>query len=129
MEVDGVALEEATIAQIQAAIFTGETTVEKLVQAFLNQIAACDQTGPKLNAVVTQNTEALSQARAMDRAFAKSGMPVGALHGIPMVIKDCLETTDMPTSFGSEIFADYLAETDATVGPILKVYADQQNVV
>jgi amidase len=120
MEVDGVALEEATIAQIQAAIFTGETTVEKLVQAFLNQIAACDQTGPKLNAVVTQNTEALSQARAMDRAFAKSGMPVGALHGIPMVIKDCLETTDMPTSFGSEIFADYLAETDATVVRKLK---------
>lgn len=45
----------------------------------------------------------------------KSGKPVGSLHGIPMVVKDCLETADMPTSYGSEIFADYRADADAAV--------------
>jgi amidase len=50
----------------------------------------------------------------LDHAPAQGG-PVGPLHGIPMVIKDCLETADMPTSFGSEIFAEYRADGDAAV--------------
>ncbi len=108
-------LQDATIAQLHAAMRGGETSAEQLVQAFTAQIAAHDQSGAKLNAVVTLNEQAAAQARALDKRFAASGALSGPLHGIPVVIKDCLETTDMPTSFGSEVFADYMAREDATV--------------
>jgi Amidase len=78
------------------------------------QIDRLDQAGPQLNAVVTVNEAALDRASEPDSAL-QSGGSVGPLHGIPMVVKDCLETDDMPTSFGSEVFADYRPEHDAAV--------------
>lgn len=114
MTFDDIPLETASIAQIHAAMFRGQCNSEQLVDAYLARIDACDQRGPTLNAVVTLNAQAREQARALDAAL-RSGQKVGPLHGIPMVIKDCLETADMPTSFGSEIFADYRASEDAAV--------------
>ncbi len=114
MKIDGTSLELAGIAQIHAAMFRGQISAEQLANDYLARIAAFDQTGPTLNAVVTFNPHALQQARALDTALAQ-GHPVGPLHGIPIVVKDCLETLDMPTSFGSEIFTDYQAREDATV--------------
>ncbi len=114
MDLNGTSLENADIAGIQAALFTGRVTVRQLVDAYLERIEAFDQAGPELNAVVTINQAARAQADALDDTYRQTGQPVGPLHGIPMVIKDCLETADMPTSFGSEIFADYRAEKDAT---------------
>jgi amidase len=78
------------------------------------QIDRLDQAGPQLNAVVTVNEAALDRASEPDSAL-QSGGSVGPLHGIPMVVKDCLETDDMPTSFGSEVVADYRPEHDAAV--------------
>jgi len=115
MDLNGTPLVRADITTIQAALLTGRVTVRELVDAYLERITALDQDGPALNAVVTLNPGARDQADALDRAYAETGQPVGPLHGIPMVIKDCLETADMPTSFGSEIFADYMAPSDGTV--------------
>lgn len=114
MQIDGTPLEEASIAQIHAAMFRGHVTARQLVDAYLARIDAYDQSGPTLNAVVRINADAQQQADALDAALSE-GRIVGPLHGIPMVIKDCLETADMPTSFGSEIFADYQPSEDARV--------------
>lgn len=115
MDINGTPLELASIAEIQAALFTGRVTARGLVEAYQDRIAAYDQAGPELNAVVTLNPGALDRADELDAAYAASRRPVGPLHGIPMVVKDCLETADMPTSFGSEAFADYRPMADATV--------------
>ncbi len=114
MKIDGISVEQASIACLQSAMRRGRISAEQLVNFYLARIAAYDQSGPTLNAVVTLNPHAQQQARALDTALS-AGQPVGPLHGIPIVVKDCLETLDMPTSFGSEIFADYQAREDATV--------------
>ncbi|HEY0342555.1 MAG TPA: amidase family protein, partial [Steroidobacteraceae bacterium] len=115
MQINGTPLELASIAQIHGAMLAGRVTSRQIVEAYLARIEAYDQRGPALNAVVTLNSAALQRADELDAMLATSRKPVGLLHGIPMVVKDCLETADMPTSFGSEIFADYRAEKDAAV--------------
>lgn len=114
MQIDGTLFEDATIAQMHGAMYTGKVSAGELVEEYLKRIDSQDQAGPQLNAVVTLNEAALERADELDAAFKSSG-PVGPLHGIPMVVKDCLETSDMPTSFGSEIFADYVPDRDAAV--------------
>lgn len=113
-------LDDATVAQIHSAILAGSVSAQALVQMYMVQIDAHDQFGAELNAVVTVNQRALAEARSLDERLAATGELAGPLHGIPVVIKDCLETVDMPTSFGSEIFADYMAREDATVVAKLK---------
>ena len=115
MDINSAPLEEAGIADIQAALLTGRATAEQLVAEFLRRIDRIDRSGPALNAMVTLNPHAQQRAEQLDASFRATNRPVGPLHGVPMVIKDCLETTDMPTTFGSEIFADYWATVDATV--------------
>ncbi len=115
MDINGRELQKATIAEIQSSLFTGQVTVREIVDEYLRRIEALDQQGPALNAMVTINSSAQDQADEMDEAYRRSARPVGPLHGIPIVIKDCLETADMPTSFGSEIFAEYRPGKDATV--------------
>jgi len=114
MDINGIPLETASIAQIHAAMYAGRVTARELVEAYLGRISAYDQAGPALNSIVTLSPDALGRAEELDASLKASG-PVGPLHGIPILIKDCLETADMPTSFGSEIFADYMAGEDATV--------------
>ena len=108
-------LEEATIADIHAAYLSGALTAGELVQRYLDRIAAYDQAGPKLNAYVTVNAEALADAARLDAAFRNTGALVGPLHGIPVAVKDQAETKGIPTSFGSIAIKGYLPETDSTV--------------
>ena len=115
MDVNGTPLEQASIAQIHAAMLARKITARELVDAFLARIDAFDQQGPELNAVVTRAADAQARADECDAALRSTGSLTGPLHGIPMVVKDCLETADMPTSFGSEIFADYRPAKDAAV--------------
>lgn len=115
MDVNGTPLEQASIARIHAAMLARKITARELVDAFLARIDAFDQQGPALNAVVTRAADAQARADECDAALRSTGSLTGPLHGIPVVVKDCLETTDMPTSFGSEIFADYRAAKDAAV--------------
>lgn len=93
-------LTSATIADINAAFSAGALTSEKLTQLYLARIAAYDKTGPKLNAIIYLNQQALAQARALD-AERKAKGPRSPLHGIPILIKDNYDTFDQPTTGGA----------------------------
>jgi amidase len=92
--------EEASIADIHAALKARTLTCRALVQMYLDRIEAYDKKGPALNAIVTVNANALTIADALDVRFAQSG-PTGPLHCVPIIAKDNYDTVDMPTSAGS----------------------------
>ncbi|WP_282941333.1 amidase [Paenibacillus sp. RC67] len=106
-------LEEATIAEMQQAMERGECSSFELVQQYLKRIAAYDQQGPKINSVLELNPDALHLAEASD-AERCAGMLRGPLHGIPVLLKDNIQTADkMHTSAGSIALADHYASEDA----------------
>jgi amidase len=105
---------EATIDGVHAALRSGRTTCRELIELYLKRVAAYDKSGPGLNAVQAINPRALQEAERLDAAFRASG-PVGILHCIPVLVKDQLETTDMPTTYGSAVFKDFVPQRDATV--------------
>src|SRR3569833_3555685 len=92
-------LTKASIADINAAFDAGALTSERLVQTYLDRIEAYDEDGPKINAVITLNSKAIGQARALDAERRTTG-PRSPLHGIPILLKDVFDTADMPTSGG-----------------------------
>jgi amidase len=108
-------LKETTIRDIQAAYLDGRLTCVQLVQAYLDRIAAYDQSGPALNAFVKLNPVALEEAAALDRMFAQTRTLVGQLHGIPVAVKDQAETKGIETRFGSVALSGYVPEKDATI--------------
>ncbi|MGD0427723.1 MAG: amidase family protein [Candidatus Acidiferrales bacterium] len=108
-------LDEATISDVHAAYKSGALTAVKLVQAYLERIRACDQAGPKLNIVIFLNPRALEEATALDEQFRRTGKFVGPLHGIPVLLKDNVNTKDMPTTGGSLSLAGYTPATDAAI--------------
>jgi amidase len=105
-------LTTATIADINAAFESGELTSEKLIELSLARIAAFDDTGPELNAVLALNRSALAEARALDAERASRG-PRSPLHGIPVLLKDNFDTYDMPTTGGSFVLAGSMPPDDA----------------
>ena len=105
-------LTTATIADINAAFDSGVLTSERLVELSLARIAAFDDAGPQLNAVLALNRNALAEARALDAERARSG-PRSPLHGIPVILKDNFDTHDMPTTGGSFVLAGSLPPDDA----------------
>jgi len=107
-------IENATIADLQAAFKKGTLTAEKLTELYLARIDAYDQKGPKLNTVITLNPKALEQARALD-AERKAGKVRGPLHGIPIVLKDNFDTYDLPTTAGSQLLQGSIPPDDAFV--------------
>ena len=115
MAESGFAIEEATIAGIHLAMESGELTASGLTETYLQRIDAIDKGGPKLNSIINVNTKASERAEQLDKARAQSGEFVGPLHGIPVLVKDCIETNDVPTTFGSEVFAEYQPKNDATL--------------
>src|SRR5687767_2232129 len=96
-----VDLADATIADLNAAFRNGTLNAETLTQMYLARIAAYDKQGPGINAVISLNPKALSEARALD-AERKAGRVRGPLHGIPLVLKDNFNTHDLPTTGGSQ---------------------------
>ncbi len=108
-------LEEATVADVQNAYKAGELTAHELVYWYLQRIAAYDQQGPSLNAIITVNPKALEQADKLDAEFKKTGKFVGPLHGIPVLLKDNVNTKDMPTTAGSKSLEGYVPSKDAWV--------------
>lgn len=105
---------EATIAQVHAAFGSGKLTCRALVQAYLDRIAAYDQQGPSLNAIQAVNPRALAIADSLDGVW-KSKAPRGPLHCVPVLLKDQVETRDMPTTYGSILFKDFVPKRDATI--------------
>jgi Asp-tRNA(Asn)/Glu-tRNA(Gln) amidotransferase A subunit family amidase len=112
-------LEEATIADITAAFNAGALTCRQLTQLYLNRIAAYDKEGPKLNSIITVNPRALETAAALDEERRTRG-PRGRLHCIPVLLKDNIDTADMPTSNGSVILKDAIPPDDAYITKALK---------
>jgi amidase len=108
-------IEEATIADVQAAYKSGATTATRVVQAYLDRIQAYDQAGPKLNVVIFLNPKALDEAAALDEHLRKTGKFVAPLHGVPVLLKDNINTKDMPTTGGSISLAGYTPATDAMI--------------
>lgn len=107
--------EPRTIAQLAAAIEAGETTSREITQSYLDRIAAVDDAGPMLNAVIAVNPDAKQTAEENTEARAEGTNP-GPLNGIPILIKDNIETLDnMPTTVGSLALKDYRAGRDAPV--------------
>ncbi len=97
----GFSLEEVTIARLQEMMASGRTTSEKLVTLYLERIEAVDKGGPALNSIIEVNPEALAIARELDLERREKG-PRGPLHGIPIVVKDNIDTADkMETTSGS----------------------------
>lgn len=110
---------ETTIEDIHAALQSKRITCRELVGLYLKRIEAYDKTGPHLNAVQTVSSHALQEAERLDAAYASSG-PVGPLHCIPVLLKDQVETSDMPTTYGSMIFKEFVPRRDATITTKMK---------
>src|ERR1700748_70750 len=107
-----VPLSDATIVDLQAAMQAGTLTAEKLTQMFLARIDAYEKSGPRLHALITINPKALDEARALD-AERKAGKVRGPLHGIPIVLKDIIDTADLPTTGGFYGLRDSIPPQDS----------------
>ncbi len=105
---------EVSIAQLRAALESGQTTAVELVKAYLARIEAYDgpQTATQLNAVVVRNPQALEEAQAADARRAK-GETLGPLDGIPYTAKDSYLVKGLTAASGSPAFAALVAQRDA----------------
>lgn len=111
----GFELNEITISELQDKMAKGEYSSEKITQLYLLRIAAIDKKGPALNAVIELNPDALAIAKAMDEE-RKAGKIRGPLHGIPVLIKDNIDTADkMMTTAGSLALVGHIAAKDAFI--------------
>jgi len=109
------ALQEAGATELAAALHGGTLTAEAATQAALARVAALDRAGPSLHAVLALNLRALEDARALDAERAAHG-PRGALHGVPILVKDNIETADpVATTAGSLALAENVTGRDAPV--------------
>ena len=108
-------LPEATIDDIQKKMSSGELTSKQLVLMYLNRIAAIDKRGPALRAIMEINPDALQIAAGLDAERMQQG-PRGPLHGIPVLVKDNIDTGDkMHTSVGSLALEYSIALEDSFV--------------
>ena len=105
-------MSEQTIAKIHAAMQRRELTSRQLVENCLNRIEAYDQYGPKRHAVVRVNPRALQLATERDETLRRQGM-IGPLHGIPILLKDNIETADMKTTAGAVCLKEQQPAQDA----------------
>ena len=111
---------EATIAQLQAEMASGKLTSEDLTKEYIARITALDQSREGVNSVIELNPDALDMARNADQ-LRKEGHVRGPLHGIPILLKDNIDTGDkMQTSAGSFALVGKPAKQDSTVAANLR---------
>ncbi|HEY4325234.1 MAG TPA: amidase [Mucilaginibacter sp.] len=112
---DEFILNEVTIDMLQQKMQSKESTSRSLTELYLKRIEEIDRNGPKLNSVIEVNRDALAIADAMDKERA-AGKVRGPLHGIPVLIKDNINTGDtMHTTAGALAIADNIAKQDAFI--------------
>ncbi len=111
---------EWTVQQLQAAMSAGKLKSEDLTKYYIQRILDLDQSGPGVNAVIELNPDALDDARQADK-LRKKGIVLGPLHGIPVLVKDNVDTGDkMQTSAGSFALVGRPALRDSTVAANLR---------
>jgi amidase len=119
-DVPAFELDEITITGLQEAMKSGSMTSRSITEKYLARIDQIDKQGPAINAIIELNPDALSIADAMDKERKEKG-PRGPLHGIPMLIKDNIDTADkMMTTAGSLALLGSRAPKDATVAQKLR---------
>ena len=102
-----------TLPELAAAIKAGEVTSEAATAAYIARIEAVDWSGPTLQSVLALNPDALDDARAAD-AKKQSGEPLGLLHGVPILLKDNIETADpVATTAGALALKDNITGRDS----------------
>ena len=104
---------EKSISEIQNALTEGRVTSVELVDQYLARIAAYDKVGPRLNSIVRVNDNARVRAAELDEERLESGAR-SQLHGIPLLIKDNYNTTDMPTTAASVALANFVPNRTST---------------
>ena len=108
-------LEEATIASLQSEMQSGRRTARSIAESYLSRIESVDKGGPAINSVIEVNPDAVGIADERD-AEPKAGRVRGPLHGIPVLIKDNIDTADrMRTSAGSLALGSSIAARDAFI--------------
>jgi len=113
-------LEEVTITQLQQGYRQGKYTITDVVKEYLERIAAIDKNGPKLNSIIQINPDALQIAEELDKEIA-AGNIRGPLHGIPVILKDNIDTHDkMPTTAGSLALQHSFPQKDSWLAKKLK---------
>jgi amidase len=114
------ALEKASIAELQRGMASGQFTAASLLQSYLKRIEALDQQGPRLKSVLELNPDAFAIAQALDQERKAKGSR-GPLHGIPVLIKDNIDTHDrMTTTAGSLALAGSIAPRDSFLAERLR---------
>ena len=103
-----------TLPELSAMLEAGETTSAAITQAYLDRIEAVDRNGPKLQSIISVNPQALDQARASDERRA-AGEALGPLDGVPVLLKDNIETADagLATTAGSYALIDNVTGRDS----------------
>jgi len=99
---DPTYLEEITIAQLQKGYTDGTFTITQVVNDYLKRIDEIDKNGPQLNSIILVNPKAIEIAEQLDKEWTE-GKIRGPLHGIPVIIKDNIDTYDMPTTAGATV--------------------------
>jgi amidase len=118
---DAFELNEATMGELQDWMDSGKYTSRDITQLYLDRITKIDKSGPRLNAVIEINPDALAMADAMDEE-RRSDKVRGSIHGIPILIKDNIDTGDkMQTTAGSLALEGNIAERDSFVIQKLRV--------
>ncbi len=110
---------EKDLTSIQKGFADGSFTSKELVEAYLNRIEALDKSGPQLHSIILVNPLAIKEAAAMD-AERKLGKSRGPLHGIPVVLKDNIDTHDLATTAGSRALMNSYPLKDSFIVKQLK---------
>lgn len=113
-------LEEITIKQLQQGYREGKFTVAQVVNDYLTRIEELDKNGPVLNSIIAINPEAMRIAQELDSELA-AGKSRGPLHGIPVILKDNIESKDsMPTTAGAVVLKNSYVWRDSDVAKKLR---------
>jgi len=114
VKTDYAYLEEITLQQLKDGYQQGTFTIEKVVSDYLKRIEDIDMNGPGLNSIIYVNPKALDVARQLDQEL-KEGKSRGPLHGIPIILKDNINTYDMPTTAGATVLKDSYPPQDSYI--------------
>lgn len=113
-EFNQLGLEEITVTDLREHYEKGDLTTRQVVQAYIDRYETIDQNGPGLNSILTINSNALDIADRLDRE-RREGNVRGPLHGVPILLKDNINTADMPTTAGSMFLEGSIPPRDAFI--------------